>query len=87
MKFPQLNIDDFKRFEEQPLAGGVSEPLKSKKTIFGLEKTFFTDLFIPKENTFQNSIFDLTVENNRFLSFPFFFNEDSIKAKGRKSKI
>jgi hypothetical protein len=52
MKFPQLNIDDFKRFEEQPLAGGVSEPLKSKKTIFGLEKTFFADLFIPKENTF-----------------------------------
>ena len=62
---------------------GVNESLKIK-TIFGLDKTFFTELFIPKENTFQNSIFDLTVEANRFLSFPYFFNED--KAKGKKAK-
>jgi hypothetical protein len=29
-----------------------SMDLKKDKTIFGLEKTFFSELFIPKENTF-----------------------------------
>lgn len=63
---------------------GVNESLKIK-TIFGLEKTFFTELFIPKENTFHNSIFDLTVEANRFLSFPYFFNEEKAKVKKAKN--
>jgi hypothetical protein len=48
-----------------------------------LEKTFFTELFIPKENNFQNSLFDLTVEANRFLSFPYFFSEDKVKKKSK----
>lgn len=82
MKFPELNPEDLqanKRLDE-----GANESLKIK-TIFGLEKTFFTELFIPKENTFQNSIFDLTVEANRFLSFPYFFNEDKAKVKKAKN--
>ena len=48
-----------------------------------MEKTFFTELFIPKENNFQNSLFDLTVEANRFLSFPYFFLEDKVKKKSK----
>ncbi len=28
-------------------------------------------------------MFDLTVEANRFLSFPYFFSEDKIKKKGK----
>jgi len=55
------------------------------EVIFGLEQSFFHELFVPKENTFQNSIFDLTVEAHRFLSFPYFFTET--KVKGSKVKV
>jgi hypothetical protein len=47
-----------------------------------LEKSFFSELFIPKENTFENSIFDLTVEGNRFLSYPYFFQDGGTGAQG-----
>jgi hypothetical protein len=46
-----------------------------------LEKSFFSELFIPKENTFENSIFDMTVEGNRFLSFPYFFHDNQSQSK------
>jgi hypothetical protein len=63
------------------------EEAKGSKAIFGLEKGFFKELFIPKENTFHNSLFDLTVENNRFLSFPYFFEDKDAPKKRKEGKL
>ena len=52
---------------------------------FGMSKSFFQEIFIPKESTFKNNMFDLTVEDTRFLSYPYFFEEVNIKkGKGKK---
>ena len=49
--------------------------------MFGFSKAFFTELFIPKEGIFQNTLFDLTVEDNRFLSYPYFFEDSQPHSK------
>lgn len=41
--------------------------------MFGFTKAFFTELFLPKETAFQNQMFDLVVEQNRFISYPYVF--------------
>jgi hypothetical protein len=85
-KFPQLNPDDDPQnsiFQMHKRGDDTGEDGKRTKTIFGLERSFFSELLIPKENTFENSIFDITVEGNRFLSYPFFFN-DAQSSSGKK---
>ena len=59
---------------------------KTEKSYFGFSKAFFTELFLPKENTFKNNLFDLTVEGNRFVSYPYFFDESSQKKNKRENK-
>lgn len=41
------------------------------KKIFGIDKEFFLDLFMPKDSNFQNKVMDLTVDQNRFIYYPF----------------
>jgi hypothetical protein len=58
--------------------------------VFGFTKEFFIELFLPKETTFKNNLFDLTVEDNRFLSFPYFFDDKKTnkkETKGSKNKL
>ena len=45
------------------------------KSYFGFYKKFFMELFIPKGSAFKNNLYDITVEDCRFLSFPYFFDE------------
>ena len=95
-KFPQLcPVDNDESANSQQQISSGKRPIEENKTsessqvktIFGLEKSFFSELFIPKEYTFQNSIFDLTVEANRFLSYPYFFEEITPSSgKGKASK-
>ena len=88
-KFPQLNPDDDPQnsiFQIQKRGDDTGEDAKRTKTIFGLERTFFSELLIPKENTFENSIFDITVEGNRFLSYPYFFNDAQSSSGKKQSK-
>ena len=45
---------------------------KTKK-LFGIEKDYFLELFMPHDSNFQNKVMDLTVEYNRFLYYPFVY--------------
>jgi len=55
------------------------------KRIFGIEKDFFLDLFMPKDSNYQNRINDLSIEDHRFLYYPFVFPED-FKVGSKKLK-
>ena len=52
--------------------------------VIGLSREYFKELFMPKENTFMNDVFDLTVESNRFLSLPYNFPDSEEFKKSQK---
>lgn len=88
-----------KRYPQLSMGGDLLSSAKVKKTeeqlerkededklLFGISKTFFTELFIPKEENFQNTLFDLTVERNRFISYPYFFEENQNVSKKQSKR-
>jgi hypothetical protein len=66
--------------------GGDEATEEEDKSMFGFSKAFFTELFLPKEEMFQNNLFDLTVENNRFISYPFSFEDSQSQSKKQGKK-
>jgi hypothetical protein len=52
--------------------------------VFGFSEDFLGDLFLPKLKIYKNNVFDITVEENRFISFPYFFEEQPKKKKDSK---
>ena len=42
---------------------------------------------MPKDKVFMNEIFDLVIENQHFLSFPYYFPDSNVMEKSRKSLI
>lgn len=46
---------------------------KQKKKIFGIDKDFLFDLFVPKDAHYQNRVQDLSVDDNRFVYYPFVY--------------
>ena len=55
--------------DEKPDVSGKKSPL------LNVDKTFFKDLFVPKDGNFQNKINDLTLDENRFIYYPFVYPE------------
>ena len=60
---------------------------KPSDLLFGFSKELYIDMFMPKERVFMNEIFDLVIENQRFLSLPYYFPDSILMEKSRKSLI
>ena len=58
---------------------GVDEGVR-----YGLTKSFFREQFLPAASTFQNDIFEVTIEQNRFICYPYYFPDDSETDHPRK---
>ena len=48
---------------------------KYDKKLYGIDKEFILDLFMPKDSNFQNKVMDLTVDENKFIYYPFVYPE------------
>ena len=48
---------------------------KYDKKLYGIDKEFILDLFMPKDSNFQNKVMELTVEENKFIYYPFVYPE------------
>ena len=44
-------------------------------------------MFMPKDRVFKNEIFDLVIENQRFISLPYYFPDTDGMEKLRKSLV
>ena len=44
-------------------------------------------MFLPKEKVFMNEIVDLVIENQRFISFPYYFPGSDAIEKARKNLV
>ena len=44
-------------------------------------------MFMPKDRVFMNEIFDLVIENQRFISLPYYFPDTDGMEKSRKSLV
>ena len=70
------------------------EPLSipnKQKTVLGIERSFFLDLFMPMDSNFQFKVMDLTVGCHQFLYYPFLYPEEpnskaSVKRKASITK-
>ena len=71
----------------QIMAAGQSEPLKICDLFFGFNKELYQDMFLPKEKVFMNEIVDLVIENQRFISFPYYFPGSDAFEKARKNLV
>ena len=61
-----FNIDEFLKINHQSHSHNSNQ-------LFGIDKDFFMDLFMPKDSNFQNKVMDLTLDDNRFVYYPFVF--------------
>ena len=55
-----------------------------------MSKAFFRELFLPKEKIFQNDIFEVSIEQNQFICYPYYFPDDEKeenKGKVRKNSF
>ena len=70
---------------------GVANNNNEADLRYGMSKAFFRELFLPKEKIFQNDIFEVTIEQNQFICYPYYFPDDEAqvenKGKGRKNSI
>ena len=75
------NQGDFKDFPN-PSTPSVNDPLQphsDSTSLYGLSKQFFREIFLPKATSFQNDIFDISVEHYRFVCLPYYFPEEVAK--------
>ena len=44
---------------------------------YGMTKAFFREMFLPKASNFQNDLNEVTIEQNRYIFYPYYFQDDS----------
>lgn len=64
---------------------------QGKKVIYPPEDSemnteHFCELLMPNEKSFQNDILDITIEDRRFICYPYTFPEPSTDVKTKKHK-
>ena len=61
------------------LGGPSDKPSENdeKEGKYGMSKAFFTKMFLPAVTSFQNDILEITIEQNRFIFYPYYFSDDS----------
>ena len=79
-QIPSAGVKRIDNFSE----AGTPRNSKQQYTL-GIEKDFIKDLFLPKDKNFQQYVVDLTVEENRFLSYAFSWEMTDDK-EGKQSK-
>ena len=55
------------KFKSNVTALNTQSENQEKKSHYGMEETFFTEMFLPSISVFENDILDIIVEQNRFI--------------------
>lgn len=56
--------------EDYDLVNMIESSTKTHKKIFGMQKEFILDVFMPKDANFQNKVNELTIDGNHFIYYP-----------------